>query len=82
MIKEFQNEYRWLSNFSPVEIERGGIVYSSVEHAYMSAKVDTDEWRNFCSNPKNTAGQVKKASYKFKKSELVQNFDEIKVNVM
>jgi len=82
MIKEFQKEYRWLSNFTPVEIELNGIKYPSVEHAYMSAKVDSDEWRAFCSNPNNKAGQVKKASYKFKKSELVQNFDEIKVDVM
>lgn len=38
MIEEFQDEYRWLSNFSPVDIEYDGITYPSVEHYYQAMK--------------------------------------------
>ena len=44
-ILEFQGEYRWLSNFSPCEIILDGITYKSVEHAYMSAKSENEEWK-------------------------------------
>jgi hypothetical protein len=54
MIKEFQKEYRWLSNFMPVNIILDEEEYSSVEHAYQSAKSDDQDWKQFCileSNP-------------------------------
>ena len=38
MIKEFQGEYRWLSNFWPVKVTYGDVEYPSVEHAYQAAK--------------------------------------------
>lgn len=41
MIKEFQDEYRWLSNFARVDIEYNGIVYPSVEHFYQAMKSDS-----------------------------------------
>lgn len=62
MIREFQGENRWLSNFAPVKIVLDDLVYPSVEHAYMSAKSDEDTWKIFCTNPNNTAGQVKRKS--------------------
>lgn len=37
-ILEFQGEYRWLSNFAPVDIDFRGHVFPSVEHAYVAAK--------------------------------------------
>lgn len=40
MIEEFQGEYRWLSNFAPVEIEYEGITYPSVEHFYQAMKTN------------------------------------------
>lgn len=63
MIKEFQGNYRWLSNFAPVDIQIDNRIYPSVEHAYMAMKApDNDEWKNFCANKSNSAGKVKKAS--------------------
>lgn len=53
MIKEFQGEYRWLSNFWPVAIEYKGRVFKTVEHAYMSEKNDADIWKDFCVNEHN-----------------------------
>ncbi|MFM7853304.1 MAG: NADAR family protein [Flammeovirgaceae bacterium] len=61
MITEFQGEYRWLSNFAPVAVCMEGVVYPSVEHAYMSAKSDSIDWKMFCKRTKSP-GAVKKAS--------------------
>jgi len=61
-IDKFKGDYRWLSNFQPVWIEFRGREYPSVEHAYMSAKSDNEEWKQFCFDESNTAGQVKRKS--------------------
>lgn len=79
MIKEFQNEFRWLSNFALVEIVLDCVKFPSVEHAYMSAKSDDLEWKRFCSNPVNKAGDVKRKS---RYITLKQNWGEIKLAVM
>lgn len=78
MIKEFQGEYRFLSNFAKVDITIDGITYRSVEHAYMSQKSDDIEWKNFCKITESPA-EVKKKSRKIK---LVDNWDDIKIKVM
>jgi len=78
MIKEFQDEYRWLSNFYPVPIVYKGIEYPSTEHAYMSAKSHDPEWKEFCrTEPK--AGKVKRASRDIK---LRSDWEAVKVYVM
>lgn len=77
-IKEFQGEYRWLSNFAPCKIKLDGITYDSVEHAYMSAKSDDIEWKEFCRDTK-FAGTVKKQSRSIK---LIDNWDKEKFTVM
>lgn len=79
MIKEFQGEFRWLSNFAPCTIKLGGRTFPSVEAAYMSAKSDDWRWKEFCSDTSNSAGQIKKAS---KAVSLVDNWEAIKVQVM
>ena len=79
MITEFQNEYRWLSNFAPVKIKLDGLEFPSVEHAYMSAKSDDTEWKKFCSNPNNKAGDVKRQS---RNITLKEDWNEIKLEVM
>ncbi len=79
MIKEFQNEYRWLSNFVPVEINFKGRSFSSVEHGYMSEKSNDLEWKEFCSDPSNHPVKVKRKS---KKIVLRDDWDFIKVEVM
>ena len=79
MITEFQNEYRWLSNFAPVKIKLYGLEFPSVEHAYMSAKSDDVEWKKFCSNQNNKAGDVKRQS---RNITLKKDWNEIKLEVM
>ncbi len=50
MIKEFQNEYRWLLNFWSIEISYNGEIYKSVKHAYMAQKNLSEAWQDFCVN--------------------------------
>ncbi len=79
MIREFQGNKRWLSNFAPVNIKMDGFIFSSVEHAYMAAKSDDISWKKFCANEKNTAGKVKRAS---KNIQLVNDWELKKLEVM
>jgi len=79
MIKQFRGKYRWLSNFEPVEIELGGITYPSVEHAYMSAKNDSEEWKMYCSDDSNSAGKVK---VKSREVDLIDGWHNKKLAIM
>lgn len=79
MIKEFQGEFRWLSNFVSANIELDGIKYASVEHAYMSAKSDDPEWKAFCADAKNKPGEVKRKS---KTIQVKSNWNDVKLSVM
>ncbi len=78
MIKEFQGQYRWLSNFAPCFISIDGRTYKSVEHAYMSEKSNDIKWKEYC-QIENSPGNVKKVS---KTICLVENWDLIKVDIM
>jgi ribA/ribD-fused uncharacterized protein len=78
-IKEFQGEFRWLSNFAPVSIVLDGIEYPSVEHAYMSAKSDDPNWKRACSDKRNTPGQIKRMS---RNQRLVDQWERIKIHIM
>lgn len=79
IVKEFQGQYRWLSNFVPAEVELNGVKYASVEHAYMSAKSDDPEWKAYCADGKNKPGDVKRKS---KTIQLRPDWNEIKLGVM
>jgi ribA/ribD-fused uncharacterized protein len=59
IIEEFKGEYRWLSNFMPVTIILDGITYPSVEHAYVSAKGYTKEWKMECADTTLTSANAK-----------------------
>ena len=79
MIKEFKDEYRWLSNFSPCEIQFDGMKFSSVEHAYMSAKSNDLAWKRFCADSNNSPGKVKRKS---KNIILRDDWESTKIGVM
>ncbi len=72
------DEYRFLSNFYPCEVEFDGEVYRTVEHAFVAAKTldkcIRDDIR-FLSQP----GKAKRFG---KKIELRPDWDEIKLNIM
>jgi len=64
VIKEFKDEYRWLSNFWPVTITYEGLTYPSVEHAYQAQKTNDLETRKKFADPMLTAGQAKRLGSK------------------
>lgn len=78
MIQQFSGDYRWLSNFATCYVELEGITYFSVEHAYMSAKSDDPQWKEFC-RTEHQAGNVKKASQFI---TLVPDWETKKIQVM
>lgn len=80
MIAQFKDEYRWLSNFAPVQIILDGHVFNTVENAYVSRKKNSENWRQFCSNPSTTPGKAKREGRLLK--ELRSDWDDIRVSTM
>jgi len=77
-IDKFRGEYNWLSNFYDVRIEFGERVYKSIEHAYLSAKCDDEQWKQLCSE-NQPAVELKKIS---KGIPIVANWEDQKLSVM
>jgi len=78
MIERFVDEYRWLSNFTPVEVWLDGELYHSVEHAYVAAKTFNKDIRKEIQYLP-TAGAAKK----FGRLMVVRHdWNEVKVPVM
>ena len=60
-INSFKNEHAFLSNFYPVRILREGLIYPSVEHAYVASKTfNTDFKAMIAKIPAHQAGKVKR----------------------
>lgn len=74
----FKGELRFLSNFYPVDIEFDGLVYPSVEHAYVAAKT-LDPFLRSCISDVPTPGQVKRMG---RDIALRPDWDEVKVRIM
>lgn len=81
MIVDFKSpETKFLSNFTLVDIEYGGIIYPSVEHAYQSAKSFDPNWKKYCENRTIASYEVKIMSHDIKSK--VDNWSIIKLDVM
>ena len=78
MIKEFKNEYSWLSNFHLCKIMFDGMVYNSVEHAYVSAKNDDYFWKKQCQDIVKPY-EVKKFG---QNAKLIPDWDKKKLGIM
>ena len=78
MIMQFKDEYRWLSNFAPVEIEHEGRTFPSLEHAYQAAKSTDPTWKDYCASGVSS-GNVKRKS---KNIIYRPDWEEVKVGVM
>lgn len=77
MIKEFQKQHRWLSNFVPCNVNLDGVVYESVEHAYQAAKtINLNERKLFINC---TSGQAKRAGRNITQRH---DWEEVKIKVM
>lgn len=77
VIREFKNEYDWLSNFYPCDILYNGEHYSSAEAAFQAQKcVDEEEKNMFLTL---TASQAKKFG---KKVKLREDWEQVKESIM
>ena len=77
MIKSFRGEYRFLSNFFPVEVVLDGVTYPSVEHAYQAAKtLDLEKRKEFLGG---SAGFAKRLGQRL---ELRPDWNDVKLSVM
>lgn len=78
IINSFKGQYSFLSNFHPVQVEIEGIVYPSVEHAYVAMKTTDIELRKQISLIE-TAGKVKRMG---RTLNIRNDWDHIKLPVM
>jgi ribA/ribD-fused uncharacterized protein len=77
-IDGFHGDYRFLSNFHPVEVELNGVTYPSVEHAYQASKTLDGSQRDAIRR-RQTAGQAKKMGQGVK---LRRDWNNVKVKIM
>ena len=76
-ILKFVNEFKFLSNFWPVEIVFEDMSFPSVEHAYQASKTKDIDERKFIASL--TAGQAKRAG---RGVTLREDWEEIKFSIM
>jgi ribA/ribD-fused uncharacterized protein len=77
MIDSFSEEYEWLSNFEPCNVEYDGVTYPFVENAYCAAKTDVLAERKIFEVVH--AGKAKRLG---KKLVLRDGWEEMKIIVM
>jgi len=77
-ILEFQGEYRWLSNFWACTIVYEGLIYPSVEHAYVAAKSLDLEFRQVVANT-YSPGKAKRLG---RKVAVRDDWEEVKQSTM
>lgn len=78
MISKFENKYRFLSNFYPVDVAYCGVVYPTVEHAYQAAKTLDPEGRASILSAA-TPAEAKRMG---RKVPMRRDWEKIKVDVM
>lgn len=78
MIKEFKDEYAWLSNFYLCKIIINGLQYPSVEHAFQAQKSNDPNWKIYCRETINP-DKLKIVS---KKIDLIENWNNIRESIM
>lgn len=77
MIKEFQGDYRWLSNFAIQAVIFEGKTYPTTENAYQAAKTIIDTER--IPFETMTPGQAKRAG---KTVTMRYDWDSVKLTIM
>jgi ribA/ribD-fused uncharacterized protein len=77
MIKSFSGDYRFLSNFYPVEVVLDGVTYPTVENAYQAAKtLDLEKRQDFLDV---LPGFAKRLGQRI---ELRQDWNDVKLDIM
>lgn len=78
-ILEFENGYRWLSNFHPCTVHFDGLVFPSSEHAYQAAKTLDQKERSAFTGLLMGPAEAKRAGKRVTKRA---DWDEVKLSVM
>lgn len=77
MIKSFSGDYRFLSNFYPVEVVLDGVTYPTVENAYQAAKtLDLEKRKEFLGV---VPGFAKRLGQRL---ELRPDWNDVKLDIM
>lgn len=79
MILEFKDEFAFLSNFFLCPVRVLDRVFPSSEHAFMSFKNDSEEWKAKCMDPNITPGQIKRLA---RKIELIEDWNDFRLTAM
>ena len=79
IIEHFGGDNNWLSNFEITDIEYRGLIYPSVEHAYVSTKSKSKKWKKLCQDKNTPPGSIKKQS---ETVELIDGWDDMKFKIM
>lgn len=84
MINKFSGNYKFLSNFYPAQVSYEGIIYPTVEHAYVAAKTCDFSFKKQISNLTSTqAGKAKRMGRKIKlRPDWEKVKDEIMLNLL
>lgn len=77
MITSFQDQFRFLSNFAPIQVEFNGLTFNSTEAAYQAAKCKNKEDQKKFQNIE--AGKAKRLG---KKVEIREDWNDVKIQIM
>ena len=76
----FSGEYSVLSNFYPVKINYMGVLFPTVEHAYVAAKNPTKQFiLSIAALPAEKAGVAKKMG---QRTKIRSDWDQVKLTIM
>lgn len=78
MITSFFGEYRFLSNFWPCEVFLDGMLFKSVEHAYVAAKTEDLMIRSIIQNIQTPS----QAKHYGRTVRLRKDWEEVKLPIM
>jgi len=81
MIKKFDGDYAFLSNFHLHPVEFEGDIYPSTEHAFQAAKTANQEHRRIIRD-KDTPGKAKRAGGRRGIVVLRTDWEEVKLDIM
>jgi ribA/ribD-fused uncharacterized protein len=76
-IKEFQDKYRFLSNFWPSKVTYEGVVYPTIEHAFQAAKTLNPKEREMF-----LGVSAKEAKKRGKQVKLREDWEQVKFDIM
>jgi ribA/ribD-fused uncharacterized protein len=79
-IKSFSGEYSFLSNFYPAKVIYMGVLFPTVEHAYVAAKNPTRDFvLSIAALPVTKAAVAKKMG---QRTKIRSDWDQVKLSIM